>query len=80
MAIKAAAQLDMRTMAVWLSVILTESTMPFSGAAFSRTCVYIGASRWAQLAGKGEVPRFENFGKIAFTHKLSLCSQCDPVG
>jgi len=42
--------------------------------------VDIRASRWSQFAGEGKVAGLENFGKIAFAHKLSLCSQCDPIG
>ena len=59
-----AAQLDMRTMAVWLSVMFTESTLPLRWAAFLRT-----SSAWAPRGGpsspvNAKCPARSTFSKL----------------
>ena len=50
--IRQAAQLDMRTTAVWLSVMLTASTIPFEMRRFFSDFLGVGAPGWSQFTGK----------------------------
>ena len=59
-----AAMLDMRTMAVWLSVMLTASTVAFQQGGLMADLGGIGALGRAELPGDGKVSRFEDFFKV----------------